>query len=366
MVALDTVWPADSVEFCPHESAFDIFVCGTYRLLDQPPVHAPSKLVDDSDTDSVDCEPTIRKQSQVRRGKCLVLQVAAEDRVYQIQEISLPAVLDQKWCHTSLTASPVLGIADSEGNVTLHEWHTEERRLEVFQSISCAPSDVLCLSLDWSTRRYPTNNYGSLVVSLSNGSLCVLNPDSTGNLTVVNRWHAHDHEPWIAAWNYWDTSIVYSGGDDLTMKGWDVRQNFSQPIFTNKRFSAGVTTIQSHPHVEYLIAVGSYDNSVRIFDTRKPLVPLVQGDVGGGVWRVKWHPSPTRKEDILVAGMHDGFKVAKAHHGEDVTWEIVKRFDDHKSLAYGADWSFAPLGVDGETLIASCSFYDHMLHLWSG
>jgi diphthamide biosynthesis protein 7 len=77
MVALDTVWPADSVEFCPHESASDIFVCGTYRLLDQPPVHAPSKL---GDSDSVDCEPTIRKQSQVRRGKCLVLQVAAEDR----------------------------------------------------------------------------------------------------------------------------------------------------------------------------------------------------------------------------------------------------------------------------------------------
>lgn len=79
MVALDTAWPADSVEFCPHESASDIFVCGTYRLLEQPPVHAPSKLVDDGDSDSVDCEPTTRKQSQVRRGKCLVLQVA-EDR----------------------------------------------------------------------------------------------------------------------------------------------------------------------------------------------------------------------------------------------------------------------------------------------
>lgn len=200
---------------------------------------------------------------------------------------------------------------------------------------------------------------------MSNGSLCVLNPDSTGNLTIVNRWRAHDYEPWIAAWNYWDTSIIYSGGDDLTMKGWDVRQNFIQPIFTNKRFNAGVTTIQSHPHIEYLIAVGSYDNSVCIFDTRKPLVPLVQGDVGGGAWRVKWHPSPSRKEDLLVASMHDGFKVARAHNGEHATWEVVKRFDDHRSLAYGVDWSFAPPGVDGETLIGSCSFYDHMLHLWS-
>jgi diphthamide biosynthesis protein 7 len=98
---------------------------------------------------------------------------------------------------------------------------------------------------------------------------------------------------------------------------------------------------------------------------RKPLVPLVQGDVGGGAWRVKWHPSPSRKEDLLVAGMHDGFKVVKAH-GEDVAWEIVKRFDDHKSLAYGVDWSYTPSDVDGQTLIASCSFYDHALYLWSG
>ena len=76
---------------------------------------------------------------------------------------------------------------------------------------------------------------GSLVVSLSNGLLCILSPDSTGSMSVVDRWHAHDYEPWIAAWNYWDTSVAYSGGDDLTMKGWDIRQGFTQPIFTNKR-----------------------------------------------------------------------------------------------------------------------------------
>jgi diphthamide biosynthesis protein 7 len=63
--------------------------------------------------------------------------------------------------------------------------------------------------------------------------------------------------------------------------------------------------------------------------------------------------------------MHDGFKVVKAH-GEDVSWKIIQRFDDHKSLAYGVDWSFAPPDTDGKTLIASCSFYDHALHLWTG
>ena len=91
-----------------------------------------------------------------------------------------------------------------------------------------------------------------------------------------------------------------AGGDDLKMKGWDVRQGGTQPIFTNKRFvvsirhynctsyqgtfrfDAGVTTIQSHPHIEHILAVGSYDSTVRLFDTRKPSTPLTQVDVGGG------------------------------------------------------------------------------------
>ncbi|KAL7285314.1 hypothetical protein ACG7TL_000409 [Trametes sanguinea] len=178
-----------------------------------------------------------------------------------------------------------------------------------------------------------------------------------------------------------------AGGDDLKMKGWDVRQGGSSPLFVNKRslwfsafstmtisFEAGVTTIQSHPHLEHLLAVGSYDNTVRLFDTRKPLVPLTQVDVGGGAWRVKWHPSPTRRNDLLVACMHDGFKVVRLDlNGENPSstlpsseqpWEVIKRFDKHESLAYGVDWSVAGDRGDDGTLVASCSFYDHTLYLW--
>jgi len=59
---IDTVWPADSVEFCPHQSASDIFVCGTYHLEQSP-----------ADVDA----NTIGNQGQVRHGKCLVFQVTA-------------------------------------------------------------------------------------------------------------------------------------------------------------------------------------------------------------------------------------------------------------------------------------------------
>lgn len=64
------------------------------------------------------------------------------------------------------------------------------------------------------------------------------------------------------------------GGDDFKLKGWDIRTDLRNPMFVNKRFAflislistprpmcifsfgAGITTIQSHPYIEHLLAVG--------------------------------------------------------------------------------------------------------------
>lgn len=141
-----------------------------------------------------------------------------------------------------------------------------------------------------------------------------------------------------------------------------------------------MTTIQSHPHVENLIAVGRYDNAtvltltdtssfnsynnvVSLIDRRKATIALSEIDVGGGVWRVKWNPQENRKEDLLVACMRDGFKVLHYEEGMQ-QGRVVHRFDDHESLAYGVDWSFEPPAEDGTQVVGSCSFYDHMLHVW--
>jgi len=152
----------------------------------------------------------------------------------------------------------------------------------------------------------------------------------------------------------------------LKLKAWDIRQKFSSPIFINKRFDAGVTSIQSHPHIEHVLAVGSYNGTVQLFDNRRPLVPLMDAAVGGGAWRVKWHPSADRKGDLLVACMHDGFKIVHFDLSTPGIGQIMKRFDKHSSLGYGVDWSYAPAPKLEETLIGSCSFYDHTLHLWTG
>ena len=94
---------------------------------------------------------------------------------------------------------------------------------------------------------------------------------------------------------------------------------------------------------------------------------------------MKWHHKPERAQDLLVACMHGGFKVVQFGNceirgpGTTATQGLgqfdhattVKRYDAHQSLAYGADWSYKDAS-DGESYIASCSFYDRSLHVWAG
>jgi len=102
-------------------------------------------------------------------------------------------------------------------------------------------------------------------------------------------------------------------------------------------------------------------------------MPLISADVGGGAWRVKWHPSSSRKHDLLVACMHDGFKVVRFGHCFQEPYissggeaRVLKRHDEHESLAYGVDWCYAPSSSpsSGETVVGGCSFYDHKMSLW--
>jgi len=48
-------------------------------------------------------------------------------------------------------------------------------------------------------------------VSLSDGTLTLLEPDQTGQPVITSTWAAHAYEPWCVAWNYYDNNVIYSG-----------------------------------------------------------------------------------------------------------------------------------------------------------
>ncbi|PWY99054.1 hypothetical protein BCV70DRAFT_218023 [Testicularia cyperi] len=200
----------------------------------------------------------------------------------------------------------------------------------------------------------------------------------------LETWGAHDYEAWIVGFDCWSPcSSIWTGGDDLCLKGWDLRTPVSRcgrsPTFTTtKPFDGGVTTLQSHHLRQHLWAVGSYDSKLRLFDARAPARPLSETDTGGGIWRVKWHP--TDPATLLVGCMHDGFKIlrlpaltalqpedggTKELRGQEM--DLVTRFDQHHSLAYGCDWdrgTYDTVDQDNARLVYSCSFYDASMHVW--
>ena len=60
----------------------------------------------------------------------------------------------------------------------------------------------------------------------------------------------------------------------------------------------------------------SYDERVLLWDIRSPQRPVKETAVGGGVWRVKWHP--VNPDLMATACMHNGFQILNWHLNEGI------------------------------------------------
>lgn len=382
--SFDTIYTADSVEWCPRPGFENILLCGTYQL--------------EQDLSGTDSE-TFR--SPHRLGRLYSFRLSSDSyssenspssmsRLVQLESTDVPAVLDIKWSNITLNDNAlVYAVADAHGFISIQKLHLNEELKDESMSSQVihqvqVESDCLALSLDWSAG----NDGNDILSSYSNGNLAMIELSNTGTMTK-RQWKAHDYEAWITAFDCHCKDLAYSGGDDCKLKIWDLRTDLSWPSSILSRHTMGVCSIQSNKRKEYLLATGSYDEHIFLWDTRQIKQPLSDTAVGGGVWRVKWEP--TRGQHLLTACMHNGFHVLDCTHiSADKEQSIVASFMKHTSLAYGVDWcqsdnilqpdnqpsspskhSFSKAEHISEAeqslkrIIASCSFYDHEMRLWS-
>ncbi|MBN3323848.1 DPH7 methyltransferase, partial [Atractosteus spatula] len=395
---VDTELSADAVEWCPVPGWHGLLACGTYQLL-----RSVEKTGAETDP-------------PVRVGRLYLYQFSQEGALspplQELQRIDTPGILDIKWCHVPVSDRPLLGLASSSGELQLYRLGgTQEAScaLEAVSSLELGP-DRLALSLDWSSGRGDSAGLRA-VCSDSQGCVSVVSVDGAAP-TVLSQWTAHSFEAWISAFSYWDTQLLYSGGDDCRLKGWDLRVG-TCPVFTSKRWEKG----------EGGGGGWGYDEHVLLWDDRSLREPLADSVLGGGVWRLKWHP--TQQRLLLAACMHNDFHILDCYpvlDGSSGHCPVLASYILHNSLAYGADWSRLSLGeplplpqlpyesptgsfdtsledeagryipdaqpprapappalppprpsdadadADADTplssLLASCSFYDHVLHVW--
>lgn len=282
----------------------------------------------------------------------------------------------------------ILGAATSTGSIELYTVAlnaSSPPKIVHESTLQFFPSDTLITAFNW----HPDGT--TLGMTLSNGEVWLSHSEHSPNDTDAQSCHQilrHDLEAWTLAFLP-DASCVLSGGDDCTLRFVEIPKNpidglkYSEeavyehvrrtPWADTKIHGAGVTAILPI-HIDeagILVITGSYDDHVRLI-----LIPtvgrrrvLAEQNLGGGVWRFKI--LDTKSTDgrldemvLLVSCMYAGARIVKVSMNKpEYTFEVLAKFEEHKSMNYGCD---AQPDVDrkGRRTIVSTSFYDRMVCVW--
>ncbi|KAF8250079.1 WD40 repeat-like protein [Wilcoxina mikolae CBS 423.85] len=244
------------------------------------------------------------------------------------------AVLDLKFRGDVLVVAlsrGAIGVYKLEGDGTIEHVET----LQLF-------SEVLVLSLNFS----PTEEK-VVACTLSDGGVAVVDLEVR---RVRDSYTPHTLEAWTCEFST-DGKRLYSGGDDSLFIGWDLGAGMEVVRSRRSAHGAGVTAILAVEGGEVL--TGSYDEVLRVWDLRGRMQAVDETGLGGGVWRLQEIGCSGR---LLASCMHAGSRVVDMGKG----LEVVARWEENKSMNYGSH-----VHADAPNVVASCSFYDKRVCIWS-
>eukprot|EP01126_Amoeba_proteus_P063704 TRINITY_DN8806_c0_g1_i4.p1 TRINITY_DN8806_c0_g1~~TRINITY_DN8806_c0_g1_i4.p1 ORF type:complete len:132 (-),score=24.27 TRINITY_DN8806_c0_g1_i4:243-638(-) len=126
----------------------------------------------------------------------------------------------------------------------------------------------------------------------------------------------------------------------------------------------GVTAIETHKQNRNYLLVGSYDESVTVWDLRKPNLSLSKLFLGGGIWRIKSNQLDTH---VVVAAMRGFFHLINFDGTQLSLIATHSKPHESENLCYGIDrkhYSVGEIPEVNDYVIASVSFYDNLLTIW--
>lgn len=308
-----------------------------------------------------------------------------------IQTLPTPsAILDLHFAPTHRSTS-LFGVATSTGSVDLYQL-TDARGEPLHDALDANivpvlrhtktyqyfPEDVLVTAFSW----HP--NGSAIGMSLSNGEISLGTVSQDVSAAEIC---THELEAWTLAFLP-DGSGVFSGGDDSVLNFRELPVNLEasldpevEPVhaevrrlpWTDRRIhGAGVTAILplKANNEGTLVLTGSYDDHIRLIDA--PLAGrrkvLAETNLGGGVWRLKRLDTESQDPDnmlLLVSCMHAGTRIVKLARDDNEEWqfEVLAKFEEHKSMNYGSDCQ-PHVTENGQRTFITTSFYDRLLCLW--
>lgn len=353
------------------------------------------------------CNYYLDKETNKKSGSILLLNPSKNSDSLTLGtdfRLQTDAIFHGRWVRQS--EQPMFISCTSTGSLHLYDLTFEGGRKELSEKHSVHvpstddssnDSEASLLYVDTvHNQEADGSNAMSFVTSRSDGRVSLVALTPTG-LEPVLHWNAHNLggcpiEVWVAVVNNSNPNVVWTGGDDSCLRGWDVRENMYSPLFVNKKHGAGVTSVSWCPYSgkEHYVLTGSYDNAFRIWDDRNMAQPLGEYDCGGGVWRQRWYPKETEKMGLVATScMYNGsqildvrsaiglpsYEVSLDSEGTTSTSiRLVKHYKNHNSIVYGSDWlSFNTISSsseddasekDGPDYLVSCSFYENEVHYW--